>query len=216
MPETLSQSDLRNLFMRAAQDAGIPLSEGRKAVVLGPPLPRGVSSIAERALLELADPRDPAEVRQLVNAHLPAGVHLEQAWIARPGGWDEHPAKLDEAVYLVEWEQAPPLAEFAAALRQFLLSRSCEIVREREHKTQRVDARALARDVRVLAGRDGRIRFYATVSVGSQGSLRPEEVLQALGFTAAPGTVHVQRVALQQSAWRDAPGARGAWLQDVP
>ncbi|MHB9026608.1 MAG: TIGR03936 family radical SAM-associated protein [Armatimonadota bacterium] len=211
MPETMSQSDLRNLFASAAERAGVPLSEGRKVIVLGPPLPRGVSSVAERLVLELAEPRDPTDVRQRLNAHLPEGLHIEQAWIARPGSTEEHPTRLDEAIYLVEWEQAPPLAEFAAAVRQFLLAASHELVREREQKTQRVDARALVYDVRMLAGRDGRLRFYVTVSVGPRGSLRPEEVLLALGFTAAPGTVHARRVALQQSAWRDTQGTRGPW-----
>ena len=78
--------------------------------MLGPPLPPGATSEAERLVLELREPREPSSVRLQINRHLPAGLLIEQAWIAQPGGPEENPAHLDEAVYDVIWQGAPPAA----------------------------------------------------------------------------------------------------------
>jgi len=161
-------------------------------------------------VLELVEPREPTAVRLQINLHLPPGVQIEQAWIAQPGGPEENPGRLDEAVYDVLWHGAPPVDDLSARLQDFLMASVVHFTRIREKKTQQLNARALSHNVRLLTGREGLARLEITVSVGPQGTLRPEELLQALGYTPALGEVHVHRIALQQSAWRHvSPSRRG-------
>ena len=208
----LGSGDLRALFRQAAEQAGLPVSEGR-GILLGPPLPPEVTSDAERVVLELSEPRDPSMVREQVNAHLPSGVQVSCAWVGQPGGADANPALLDEAVYDVLWRDAPPAGTIIEQIRAFLQASSVALTRVREKKVQQLNARALLRDVRLTDIREGIIRLQLTVSVGPQGSLRPEEALQALGFTPTPGALQIQRIALQQSCWQRPvdPPLAGAW-----
>jgi radical SAM-linked protein len=192
----LSFAEVRKALQAAARDAGLPLADDRRGVVMGPPLPPGATSDDERVLFELSEPRDPSEVRRAVNEHLPAGLHIEAAWIAQPGSPDENPAGLDAAVYDVCWQDPPPFSELAARLREFFAAAEVPLVRIREKKTQRLNVRALVRDLRVLDGRMKPACLQMTLEIGPQGSLKPEEVLQALGYSPAPGTVRVHRVAL--------------------
>jgi hypothetical protein len=115
---------------------------------------------------------------------------------------------LDEAVYEVSWQDAPPIGDIMARLRQFLQANEVKLTRVREKKTQQINARALVYDIHLLPNGSDRITFQITVSVGPQGSLRPEEVLLALDYHPDPGAVRVHRIALRQSAWR-APVYRG-------
>lgn len=198
----LSFAEVRAVLQQAARDAGLPLSEEKRALVFGPPLAPGATSEDERVLFELVEPRDPSEVCREVNAHLPAGLRVVAAWVARPGTPDENPAALDEAVYEICWQGAPSLGELSARLREFFSASDVPLVRMREKKTQRLNARALVRDLRVLVGRTPPTCLHVTVAIGPQGTLRPEEVLQALGYTPAPESVSVCRVALFPSSWR--------------
>ncbi|HOS43240.1 MAG TPA: DUF2344 domain-containing protein [Armatimonadota bacterium] len=192
------QSELRAHFRGAADAAGLALSDGR-GVLLGPALPPDATSDAERLVLEFSAPRDPADVCRRLNAHLPPGVVIENAWVGRPGGTEENPVLLDEAVYDVRWHDAPPAQTSLARIRAFLQASSVALTRVREKKVQHLDARALTRELRVVALRDGMLHLRMTLSVGPRGSLRPAEALQALGFTPAPGALQIQRIALRSS-----------------
>jgi hypothetical protein len=136
------------------------------------------------AVIELMTPHDPSEVTLRLNVHLPPGVRIERAWIASPGSIEENPGTLDEAVYEVDWHDAPKTEELLARIHGFLAACEVNFTRMREKKTQRFNARALVQDLRLLASRDGLARLRMTVSVGPQGTLRPEEVLQLLGDVA--------------------------------
>ncbi len=206
----LSHPDLRVLFEQAAELAGIPLSEERRTIMMGPPLPSGATSEAERLVIELREPREPSQVRLQINTHLPAGLCIEQAWIAQPGGPEENPTHLDEAVYEVLWQGAPATDELSARLQEFLMASVVQFTRIREKKTQQLNARALLREVRLLASEDGRARLLMTVSIGPKGSLRPDELLAVLGYAPLQDDLHVHRIALHQSAWHHrSPRQRG-------
>jgi radical SAM-linked protein len=198
----LSFAEVREALQTAAREAGLPLSEDRRAVLMGPPLPPGALSEDERVVFELAEPREPSEVCRAVNEHLPAGLHVDAAWVAYPGNPDENPANLNAAVYEVYWQNPPPFGELSARLREFFAAAEIPLTRIREKKTQQLNARALVRDIRVLGGRTNPACLQITLAIGPQGSLRPEEVLQALGYTPAPGTIRVHRVALLPASWR--------------
>jgi len=198
-------------FQQAAETAGLPTSDGRRVIVLGPPLPAGASSEAEFAVIELSRPYDPAEVHRLLNCHLPDGLQVEQAWIAPPGSLDENPATLDEAVYEISWQcEAPAFDILKQAIHRFQAASEISFTRAREKKTQNLNARVLVQDITLCDGMESLACLRMTVSVGPLGSLRPAEVLQVLGFPPAPGDIHVHRVALQRSIWRHPSPARRA------
>ena len=53
----LSHADLRSIFFDAAKMAGLPIGDDRRAIIMGPPLPPGATSEAERVVLELTEPQ---------------------------------------------------------------------------------------------------------------------------------------------------------------
>lgn len=211
----LTHAEVRQLLLEAAAKAELPCDAGRNGVVMGPTLPAGATSEAEQSVLTLRIPQDPDEVRHRMNGHLPAGVQLEQAWVVSSGG-AANPALLDEAVYDVLWHGAPPHEELLSRLQAFLAATEVPFIRVREKKTQTLNARALLQDVRLLACRDEAARLVMTVSVGSRGSLRPEEVLHVLGYLPVPGMVRIHRIALLQAAWRSPVRPRRAALWRHP
>ena len=192
----LSFADVRAAMLAAAREAGLPLADDRRAVSRGPPLSAGATSEDERVAFTLQEPRDPSEVRRDVNRHLPAGMEIEAAWIVPPGSPDEHPGQCAAAVYTVSWQEMPDFGELSARLREFFAAAEIPLVRIREKKTQRLNARELVRDIRVIVERARPVRLQATLSLDSQGNLRPEEVPSALGYAPAPDSVRVHRVAL--------------------
>jgi len=198
----LSFAEMREALQAAARDAGLPLAEDRRAVLMGPPLPPGATSEVERVVFELLEPRDPSEVSKAVNERLPAGLRVDAAWIAFPGNPDENTANLDTAVYEVYWQDPPSFGELSARLREFFASAKVPLTRIREKKTQRLNARALVRDIRVLGGRTNPACLQVTLAIGPQGSLRPEEVLEALGYTPAPSAIRVHRTELLPASRR--------------
>ena len=207
-----SQNDLRGILLNAAQQACLPLEEGRRAVLMGPPLPSEATSEAEYALFSLLEPWEPSEVARRLTMHLPEGIHLESAWIAHPNCPDEKPAALDEAVYLVGWTGAEDSKNIIAAIRNFYATPEVIFTRMRENKIQQINARNLVRHITLLATQDGIARLRMTLTVGPQGTIRPSEVLQALGFTPTPEQLRVHRIALYASAWQK-PGFGNARLQ---
>jgi radical SAM-linked protein len=196
----MGHAEVRHALQHAAETAGIPLSDSKRALVMSPPLPPGATSEAERATLELTEPMDPTMMRRRMNTALPAGLRVEQSWIAQPGSSDENPARFDEAVYLVAWRDAPHADEVRARLWEFFAAPEVKLTRVREKKTQELNARTLVFAARVLANHDGAARLLVTLSVGPQGSIRPDEFVQLLGF--APDAMHAHRVDLHQQAWR--------------
>ena len=198
----MNQADVRGLFLAASQQAHLPISDARRGVVLGPPLPAGATSEDERVLLELTAPREPGDIRERISRYLPDGVALESVWIALPGHVDENPACLDEAVYDIRWPDAPPADELSTRLGAFLAASQLPFTRIREKKIQQMNARALVSDLRLLERRDDQVCMRMTLAVGPRGSLRPEEVLQVLGYAPAREALGVHRVAVQLSAWR--------------
>jgi radical SAM-linked protein len=199
---------VRAHFVSAMEVAEIALGDGKRPLILGPTLPTGATSEAEIIAVELATPSDPRAVRDRLNVHLPDGLRIEAAWIAAPGSPDENPARYDEAEYLLIWQGAPTASELFARLRALLASHEVVITRTREKRTQTLNARALLRDVHLLGVHGGNARLRVTVAVGSDGSLRPDEIIPALGYPADPSAVTAHRTALRLRAWADKPDWR--------
>lgn len=200
----LSHSDLRAAMHGAAVAAGLPLCEDRRALIMGPPLPPSATGESEQCVLGLDTPGEPSEIRDRLNEHLPDGIRIVRAWSAIPGSPDENPGTFDAAVYDVCWQDALSLAALGVSLRQFLAAREVRYRREREKKVQQIDARSLVHDVTLTEARAGQYRFRLVLAVGSQGSLRPEELLEILGCTPAEAP-HVHRLGLLRTYRRRPP-----------
>ena len=205
---SLNHGEMRALWLAATQSALLPISDSRRAVLLGPPLPAGATSEDERVVLELTEPRDPAEVSDRLSPCLPPGVEIELVWIALPGRVDEQPAALDEAVYDLLWSPVPDVAELAARIEGFLRESEVPFTRKREKKVQQLNARALVGAVHLLDSPPGVVCLRMTLSVGPLGSMRPDEVLQVLGYPLAPSDLGIHRISVQQAAWRHAAASR--------
>lgn len=210
---TLGHSEVRQCVLGAVTSAGLVLDDSRRALCMGPPLPPGITSEDERLVLGLQIPRDPTEVRMLLNLHLPEGLRIERAWIVADGGPEENPALYDEAVYDVIWRTTAS-DDFFARSAAFLRASEVKFTRLREKKSQDLNARALVRDVRLLACQDELVRLHLTLVVGPNGSLRPDEFFLAVGLEPT-GIVRVHRLALLYSGWRPC-GDRTPWWQRTP
>jgi radical SAM-linked protein len=192
----LGAGEVRALLLNAVQDIGpgvLPVQ-----VIMGPPLPRGATSEAERCVFDLSNTVDPVTMAEGMNARVPAGLYIEMMWVVTTRHPDEAPLRFTEAEYAVSWREAPPADEIGAKLRALLAAVKAPLTREREKRTQVLDARPLLKNVTVSDWRNGEAHLRIVVSVGPDGALRPEEVLQLAGWTPEPGSLKVRRVALRQ------------------
>lgn len=202
LSSALSHHELRELFLAAAQQAAIPLATGKRTLLMGPPLPAGATSEAEFAVFCLEECCDPSEFIQRLGINLTDGVIIERGWVCQPNSPDDKPSLLDEAVYLVNWREAVASEKITAAIRLFYSLPEVPFTRNRENKIQYFNARDLVHQISLLATRDGVARLQMTLAGGSQGSIRPQEVLEAIGFAVAPDQLQVHRIAMFASVWR--------------
>lgn len=210
-----SPHNLRQYFADACGQAGLALEEGRRVLTFAPPLPHGATSDDERCCICLRDPRDPHDVRRWVNQYLPHGVRIVNTWIARPGDPDDDFSRLDAAVYQVLWRDAPPTADIDAQLKQFFAETDVLLLREREKKTQRVNVRALVYQARLGVIRPDLARLILSLSVGPQGTVRPDELLQVLGYVVNPDQLGVHRLALRSAkTYRRMVPRVGVWRRE--
>ncbi len=170
---------------------------------MGPPLPSAATSDAEQVAFGFDPPQDPGEVFERLNRRLPAGVCILQAWVARPRVREIVPSQLNEAVYLLQWSAAPPAV--GDHLARLLHAADVPFIRVREKKTQHFNARPCIHDACLLPSPHPAGSLLLTLVASAQGSLRPDEFFQLLGFCPAPGELRIHRVALLHSAWRQEP-----------
>jgi radical SAM family uncharacterized protein/radical SAM-linked protein len=88
--------ELVNIFLRALKRAGIAVrfSEGfhpKPKISFDDPLPVGIESQQERFTLSVTDDVQPGQLKDLLNAHLPAGLEITDCFLApdKPPG-DQH------------------------------------------------------------------------------------------------------------------------------
>lgn len=213
--ETLGLPAIRTLFIETLEQAGCPLDDGRRNLLFGPALPSGATSDDERCVIALRIPCDPHELCRRMNDVLPAGLRLRNAWILPPPQNGDALAQLDETVYQVLWRNAPAAAEVAERLPRFFAQSDVELVREREKKVQRLNVRALVHQLRLGEVQPGVLRLLMTVSVGPRGAVRPDEVLQVLGYPATTAQLAVHRLAVRHATpYRPATPRVDAWRRE--
>ncbi|RME39803.1 MAG: DUF2344 domain-containing protein [Planctomycetota bacterium] len=191
----ISHHDTVRMFQRALVRAGLPVryTEGfNPHARLSLPLPRpvGVATACDALIVEFTRPVDQADVLSLNDA-LPPSVRIVDA--RRLGEREKvHPHMV---TYRLDPGEALP-ADLEGRIERMLAADALPV--ERKHAARggirRMDIRPFIRDVRLDGGA---VRF--TVLVTDQGSVKPSEILERLGFDAA---AHLHRLRRIEVRWR--------------
>lgn len=192
----ISHHDLMRLFERALRRSGLPLklSEGfnPRAVLSFPAaLALGTESRGEFADVELTQWVSPGRAKAAVGRRMPPGIEVFGVQSIEYG----EKAEVVAAQYCVRLGVVPE--GFASRLDAFMASDCSTIERTGKSGTKLVNVRSFVRDAR-LDGDTVRL----VVSVSPAGSVRPEEVLEAIvggpARTLAP--LRVTRTRLELSS----------------
>jgi len=195
----ISHHDTMRLFERALARAQLPVrySEGfnpRPRMSL--PLPRavGIASLADVLVVDLTSELEPAFVLGQLSAQMPGGIRLIDAWTLQ----GSQALRPETVVYRVPigGEQAGRVS----AELQKLLSGSEWIVERTGANDKRdgsIDLRPFLVDARLEEG-----HLLWTVRVTNSGSVRPAELLSAVGLDPRE---HLHRVVRLQVEWSSSP-----------
>ena len=192
----LSQLDFLRHFERAVRRAKLPvrMSEGfnprpRFSFPLARPV--GVESRRELCEIELSRPVDPDGVREALNREFVSGICVTEASYGAP-----HDKRGVDAVRYFFRFRRPEDAR-SLAIDAFLNAPSVPVARRKGGET--LDARPLIRELSLEGD-----TLTALVAVTPAGTLRPGEILQAVGFTTADRTDAVE-IAREIVAGQSAP-----------
>ncbi len=170
-----SHRDFGRAFERALRRAGIPMafSSGfnpHPRISYLNAAPTGAASEAEYVELGLAESREPAQVRDALNAAMPTGLNIVEVVEASGGSLA---ADLTASRWLIEWPQADA-AELAAGVAELLAATSCEVQRQSKSGLRSFDVRPAVLELKVVpAGLN-------LVGVMGEPLLRPSDVVTAL------------------------------------
>ncbi|MFP4661344.1 MAG: TIGR03936 family radical SAM-associated protein [Halanaerobiales bacterium] len=181
----ISHLELMETFRRAFRRAGLSLaySQGfnpHMILSLGQPLKVGMIGRAEYFDLELAEEMKMREFIKMANKNLPEGIEILEARNI-PENLKSLMAVINTADYILNMDFADNTAENVEKqelmLDKFLGRESIEVIRHRRNKKDReLDIRPLIYDA--YLSESGRWLFR--VKTGSNGNLRPEELIRAI------------------------------------
>jgi len=208
----ISHLDLMRALERGMRRARLPLaySEGfnpRPRVSYASAMSVGHTSGAELLALGLTQPMDPTEVMQALNASLPEGLQILQAWASPPHKPKTTLGDIDTAEYVVSVHGPLESLDLEQRVAEFAAQDRIWIRRVRDKSAKDLDLRPLVKAVK-LARLDGNeAELHLTLRTGSAGGARPEEVLAALGVDGREFKAHIYRSALYASG-ATGPAAR--------
>lgn len=175
----ISHHDTMRLFERALARARIPVrfSEGfnpRPRISLPVPRAVGVGSEADLLAVDLAEPVDPADLLDRLQPQMPAGLRLTEAWTP-----DSDAAPQPEEVEYVVPVPPDREAEVSAAVDRLMACTSRLVQRSGQagKPSRTVDLRVYLVRAEVEAG-----LMRWSVRAGNEGSVRPGEMLAAVGL----------------------------------
>ncbi len=174
----LSHLDLLRTFERALRRAQIPmaLTEGfhpKPKLSFASALAVGITSQAEYADLVLSEEMTPTEFATRLNTVLPPGLRIVRAGVTS----EKAPALMsvvNTAVYRAELEGDTIPGE---TVERILSAEELLVERSTKKGTRTVDVRPLLYSLEVNG-----TEFIFSCAIGSEGNLRPEELVNLLGF----------------------------------
>ncbi|WP_406677909.1 TIGR03936 family radical SAM-associated protein [Moorella sp. ACPs] len=178
----LGHLEMLRLWQRAMRRAGLPLAYSHgfnphPRLAFGPALAVGIESLAEYLDVELTAPLDILEVKERLQAQLPAGLQLLQVFTIP----DQAPALtaiINAAAYRVTWEEPPNPKMLQEKAETFLSRPVVEVSRPGKEGARVKDIRpgVFQLDVKPEAA------LEMLLECSSRGVVRPEEVVGAMAL----------------------------------
>jgi len=196
----ISHLDTVRCWERALRRAAVPLeyTQGftpHPKIAVAAPLAVGVTSDdAELMDIWVRKWMPPQSAMMLLRGQLPAGFTVQDVWEV-PESAPALQAMVSRARYACAAEHEGGLEAAVVAAAGFMAAESVVHRFERAEEARSVDLRPLVHSLEVQPGDGGACRVEMEVSVGQQGSARPDHVLMVLGFRLP--AVSIARVALE-------------------
>jgi len=200
----ISHLDLMRALERGMRRARLPLgySEGfnpRPRVSYASALSVGHTSDAELMAIALSEPMDPTEVRHALNAALPEGLEVLQAWTTPPHKSKTSLGEIDTAEYTVAIEGPLEDIDLEQRAAEFMAQDRAWITRVRDKGAKDMDLRPLVGAVTVARADARGAELRLKLRTGSAGGARAEEVLAELGISGRGFRVRIHRSGLYAS-----------------
>jgi len=194
----ISHLDTVRCWERVFRRAAIPLeyTQGftpHPKIAVAAPLAVGVTSDAELMDIWLRKWIPPQSAMMLARRELPSGFVLFDAWEV-PSGAPGLQASVRMARYRCVAVHPEGVAGASRAVDSFLQSESVVYSFTRQEETRSIDLRPLVHSIAIEPGPGDSCRVDLDVSIGQEGSARPDHVLGMLGFSLPAESIH--RVAL--------------------
>ncbi|MGW9360378.1 TIGR03936 family radical SAM-associated protein, partial [Streptomyces diastaticus] len=146
-----SHRDFQRAFERALRRAEVPMAYSagftpHPKVSYANAAPTGTGSEAEYLEIGLTAPRDPATLRELLDASMPAGLDITDAVEARTSGLAD---RLQASLWELRLDQVEP-DEARAAVAAFEAAETVEVQRRTKNGVRTFDARAAVASLDVV------------------------------------------------------------------
>jgi len=181
------------VFERAARRANIPLSftggyHPKPRITFALSLPMTVEGGGEWADFELSGSISADEFAERINGELPSGINIVRAWKAPLEG-----QALTSRLSALDYSATLPdfLNGLAKTAHEFMLNRSVVIERKRKGKIRNIELMDYLQDLKAV---DERTISFALAFKGTEGSVRPQEVLLAVLGKDTPDMADVRIV----------------------
>lgn len=187
----IAHLDLNRIFQRACRRAGLPLafSQGfnpHPKISFAIPLAVGVAGEGEFMELELTEALDSDQVCQRLNEKLPVGIKILAGAVVQD---KEKPlmARVTRATYRFIYPASANITAslLRSALEEIMNKTTIEVHRVVKRKNRQVDIRPY---IFTLAGeiKAGRAQVTAEMAVGTQGNVKPVELITELAKAGLP------------------------------
>ncbi|MBH1933119.1 DUF2344 domain-containing protein [Streptomyces sp. AV19] len=185
-----SHRDFQRAFERALRRSEVPMAYSagftpHPKVSYANAAPTGTGSEAEYLEIQLAEVRDPARLRELLDESLPAGLDIVDAVEARTSSFAE---RLEASVWELRLDGVE-LADAERAVTAFLAAETVEVERRTKNGMRTFDARGAVCRLQALAAPadrpgDGPCAILRLVVRHVTPAVRPDDVLSGLRATA--------------------------------
>ncbi|GAA1136491.1 TIGR03936 family radical SAM-associated protein [Streptomyces javensis] len=185
-----SHRDFQRAFERALRRAEVPMAYSagfspHPKVSYANAAPTGTGSEAEYLEIQLAEARDPEQLRAVLDESLPTGLDVIESVEARTSGLAD---RLQASVWEIRLDQVAP-ADAERAVVAFLEADTVEVERRTKNGLRTFDARAAVARLETLPARadrpgDGGCAILRLVVRHLTPAVRPDDVLSGLRATA--------------------------------
>jgi radical SAM-linked protein len=217
----ISHLDVKRTLERAMRRAELPLTltEGHNPhlkLSFGPPLSVGITGDAEMVAVHLDVAMAPDALKERLNAQLPPGLQMMEAWAVPGYRKKETFGDIDVAEYRVAVQGCASADELRARMAEVMASEHLIVQRGGDRPERSVDLRPLVLSLAITESRGDEVELKMRLKTGSHGGARPQEVVSLLGVRDGEYLVRYHRTGLYASAQeapRPAAHVRRRWTR---